>query len=106
VQGIAEIVFQGACLLLPGLRIVEPARVVRDVRPGSDEGHAREQGIDVALQFRQPLQVTRDPVLSQTAARSAELQEHGPQQLEVIVELELAKVRDLTNLPKQGHVLA
>jgi len=101
VQVIGQVVLELAGLLLPPPRVVEPARVMGDVRPGPDERHAGEQRIDVPLKVGKALQVARDPVSLQPAPGTRQLQKHGPQELEVVVELELPVVGDLAHLPEE-----
>src|SRR5664279_942499 len=50
--------------------------------------------------------MARDPVLFKSSVRSGELQEDRAQKLEVIVELKLAKIGNLADLPQELDILA
>ncbi len=76
---------------------------MRDVRPGPDPRHAREQGLDVAVGALERRHVARDPVGGDARAGAGQVLEQRRLQLHVIVELQLPVVGHLADLPQQRH---
>jgi len=82
--------------ITPGAGVIHPARVMGDVRPGSNEGHARPQGVDVTLQVIQTFDMVSDPVVGQPLARTPQLQKHRAQKQSRVQWLRKPPVRFIT----------
>jgi arylsulfatase A-like enzyme len=103
VERVAQPVLDLAGALLPAEGVAEPGLPVGHVGPGPDGGDAGREGVDVALGVVEGVDTLRQPALVQLTP-GAELEVDLPQQRRVVVEEQLAEIRDGADLPEQLHL--
>ena len=106
VQGIGQLVLDGARTLLPVAGVAQPIVAVGNEGPGSDVIDAGDQGVDVAVTAIQPRDLGTDPVLGQQAVLAHEHLVDSRQEAGMGFAQLLAEIGNLTDLPQQLHRLA
>ena len=103
VQGVGQLVLDGARALLPMPGVVQPIAAVGDVGPGADVGDARGERVDVAVAAVDPIDLARHPVLGQALLAGGQEAVDAAQQAGVLIGQDLLEVGDLADLPEQAH---
>ncbi len=104
VQGVGQSVLQRAGLALPVRRVAHPVAAIGHIGQGPHPGQARRQGVDIAVQPVQALELALDPVVGQAPVALRQMLEDGPNEARMILPRGLAEIGGLAHLPQLDQV--
>ena len=105
-QRVAQPVLDRPGALLPVARVVEPGFAVAHVGPGADERHAHHQCLDVTLHVVDASDPLGYEVGIEPTVQTGQLLEQLAEQLHVVIEQELAEIRNAAHVPQERHRVA
>ncbi len=100
VQLVRQAFFQVARGVAPMIDALQPAAAVGDIGQGAHARQARRQGVDIALGLVQAPYLGLEPVFGDRAVGRQPRPEQVRHQLQVLVQADLAEVRQLAGFPQ------